>query len=96
MTARIRRTAGIDPALAIAWEQLQLQYATHHNAAPFWTAYQAIQDRLTHSHPDRRVAVCNQLATLAERLGVVDRAQLLTERGAEPFNPDRHAGSTSP
>lgn len=44
MNARIRRTAAMDPALVTAWEQLQVHYATYQNSAPFWTAYQAIQD----------------------------------------------------
>ncbi|WP_312237672.1 hypothetical protein [Stenotrophomonas sp.] len=94
MNARIRRTAAIDPALSDAWEQLQVHYATHQNSAPFWSAYQAIQDQLTRSHPQHRIDVCNQLATLAERLGVVDQAQLLAERRPDLLTVDRHAGST--
>jgi hypothetical protein len=77
MDARLPRSTALDPALSEAWEQLQLHYATHRNSAPFWSAYQAIQDQLTRSHPQHRIDVCNRLATLAERLGVVDHAQLL-------------------
>ena len=84
MNARIRRTAAMDPALATAWEQLQVHYA----------AYQAIQDALTHAHPHRRIDVCNQLATLAEQLGVVDHAQLLGDRCADNVSQGRHAEST--
>ncbi len=94
MNARIRPTAALDPALSAAWEQLQRHYAIHQNSAPFWSAYQAIQDALTRSHPQHRIDVCNRLATLAERLGVVDHAQLLAERRPELFSIDRHAGST--
>lgn len=94
MDARTRRTAVIDPALTLAWEQLQVHYAQHQNAAPFWTAYQAIQDTLTRSHPHRHVAVCNQLAAMAERLGVVHHAQLLGDRGGGISSPSRNTGAT--
>lgn len=94
MNARIRPTAALDPALSAAWEQLQRHYAAHENSAPFWSAYQAIQDALTHRHPQHRIDVCNRLATLAERLGVVDHAHLLGERRPERVSVDRHAGST--
>ncbi len=94
MNARIRRTAAMDPALATAWEQLQVHYAAYQNSAPFWTAYQAIQDALTHAHPHRRIDVCNQLATLAEQLGVVDHAHLLGDRCAVHVSQGRHAEST--
>jgi len=94
MNAPLRPTAALDPALSAAWEQLQRHYAIHQNAAPFWSAYQAIQNALTHRHPQHRIDICNRLATLAERLGVVDHAQLLAERRPERVNLDRHAGST--
>ena len=92
MHAQTRRTSSVEPELTDAWERLQVHYARHQNAAPFWDAYQAIQDELTRSHPQQRVAVCNRLATLAERLGVVHHAQLLGEQRGER----RHTGSTSP
>ncbi|MEN4953623.1 hypothetical protein ACYX79_02090 [Stenotrophomonas rhizophila] len=92
MHAQTRRTSSVEPALIDAWERLQVHYARHRNAAPFWDAYQAIQDELTRSHPDHHVVVCNRLATLAERLGVVHHAQLLGEIRGER----RHTGSTSP
>lgn len=68
-----------DPALVQAWKALQAQYAIHRNPAPFWNACQAIQDDLIDSHPAQCIDLCNPLATLAERLGVVDRAQLLAK-----------------
>ncbi|MCF7750511.1 hypothetical protein KQ945_07115 [Bacillus subtilis subsp. subtilis] len=96
MNARIRRTTALDPALLNAREQLQVQYARYHTSAPFWSAYQAIQDALIHAHPQHRIDVCNQLASLAEQLGAVDHAQLLVERRPEHLSIDRHTGSTLP
>ena len=65
------------PVLTDAWERLQAHYAAHHNSAPFWSHYQALQDELIRAHPQHRIHVCNRLATFAERLGVVPQAQLL-------------------
>jgi hypothetical protein len=95
MNARIARTA-LDPALSNAWTQLQVLHAQHDNGAPFWSAYQAIQAALTEAHPHERVAVCDQLATFAERLGAVEHAHLLGESPAELFRLRGHADSTSP
>ncbi len=95
MTAQTARTVLLAPALSRAWEQLKVHHDRHRNSAPFWSAYQAIQDDLARSHPQHRVDVCNGLATFAERLGVVGHAQLLGEH-AEHFTDARHAGSTSP
>lgn len=95
MHGQTRRTI-VDPALENAWKQLQAQYAEFHNAAPFWSAYQALQDELTQAHPHRRIALCNQLAQLAERLGVVEHAQLLNVPPPEPVRHARHTGSTPP
>ncbi|MNK21642.1 hypothetical protein D3C87_399050 [compost metagenome] len=95
MNARIDRTP-LASALSDAWEQLQVHYATHRNTAPFWTAYQFLQEALIDAHPHDRVELCNQLATFAEQLGVVDQAQLLGEPRAEFFRALGHAGSTSP
>ncbi|WP_411852192.1 hypothetical protein ACLB90_06685 [Stenotrophomonas sp. LGBM10] len=96
MNARIRRTAAVEPSMILAWEQLQVSYTKYRNSAPFWSAYQAIQNELMLSHPKRCIDVCNQLATLAERLGVVTHAQLLGSVSPESFSDGRHAGSTSP
>lgn len=96
MNARIRRTAAVEPSMILAWEQLQVSYARYRNSAPFWSAYQAIQNELMASHPNHGIDVCNQLATLAERLGVVAHAQLLGNALPESFSDARHAGSTSP
>ncbi|MEG2804514.1 hypothetical protein [Stenotrophomonas sp.] len=95
MNAQIRRT-DLDMALSSAWDQLQVHHATHRNAAPFWSAYQAIQEALILAHPQHRVDLCNQLATFAERLGVVDHAQLVSRTRPEFFSDPGHAGSTSP
>lgn len=76
MHAQPRATA-VEPSLILAWEQLQAHYATHHNSAAFWSAYQAIQDDLMRFHPQHQITVCNHMAHLAERLGVVHHAQLL-------------------
>ncbi|MGA6536574.1 hypothetical protein ACPEH7_00265 [Stenotrophomonas sp. NPDC101269] len=96
MNARVSRTAAVEPDMTLAWEQLQASYTRHRNSAPFWSAYQAIQNELMLSHPKRCIDVCNQLATLAERLGVVAHAQLLGSACPESFSDGRHTGSTSP
>lgn len=94
MNAQIRCTAARHPTLVTAWEQLQVHYDTHQKSASFWTAYQEIQDALTDAHPERRIDVCNPLATLAEPLGVVAHAQLRGERCAGHVSQGRYAGST--
>ncbi len=40
-----------DPALAAIWSRLQQQYALHQRSAPFWSAYQDMQQDLLHDHP---------------------------------------------
>ncbi|MCC7633716.1 hypothetical protein [Stenotrophomonas rhizophila] len=96
MHARIRRTTAVDAGLIQAREQLQVDYARYHNTAPFWSAYQAIQDRLTDAYPQHRLHICNQMAGLAERLGVVARAQLLGRPPPAAFRDAGHTESTSP
>lgn len=96
MHARIRHTTAVDASLIQAWELLQVEYARHHNAAPFWSAYQAIQDTLIDAHPQRRIRICNQMASLAERLGVVEHAQLLGRPLPGAFRDAGHTESTSP
>ena len=91
MHAQYQRATSVEPSLTLAWEQLQAQYAAHHKTAPFWSAYQAIQEELLRFHPQHQVDVCNHLAGFAERLGAVDAAQLL-----EPAHRSTaHTGSTS-
>jgi len=71
-----------DPALAAIWSRLQQQYALHQRSAPFWSAYQDMQQDLLHDHPRDLVRLCNAMAAMAERLGAVEHAQLLRHRHA--------------
>ncbi|WMJ70533.1 hypothetical protein [Stenotrophomonas sp. 24(2023)] len=84
VTAPVARP-DMEPALAIVWERLQQQFALHQRSAPFWSAYQGLQQDLVRQHPHDHVRLCNAMAGLAERLGAVEHAQLLA---------GRHAGST--
>ncbi|WP_369040603.1 hypothetical protein [Stenotrophomonas maltophilia] len=64
-----------DPALTAIRDRLQQQYTLHHRTAPFWTAYQSLQQELVRAHPRDRTRLCNAMAELAEELGAVEHAQ---------------------
>lgn len=64
-------------SLQDAGERLRAQYARHRSSAPFWDAYQQVQGELVAAYPDQRAELCNRLAVFAQRLGAVEKAQLL-------------------
>lgn len=64
-------------SLQDAGEQLRQQYARHHRSAPFWDAYHQVQRDLVAAFPEQQTELCNRLAVFAQRLGAVEKAQLL-------------------
>ncbi|MBH1495055.1 hypothetical protein BA766_17970 [Stenotrophomonas maltophilia] len=66
-----------DPALAGIRDRLTQQFALHRRTAPFWTAYQGLQQEVIRAHPRDHVRLCNAMADIAEDLGAVTHAQLL-------------------
>ena len=64
-------------SLQLAGEQLRQQYAQHRCTAPFWDAYQQVQRDLVAAFPEHQAELCNRLAVFAQRLGAVEKAQLL-------------------
>ncbi|WP_293707501.1 MULTISPECIES: hypothetical protein [unclassified Stenotrophomonas] len=64
-------------SLQHAGEQLRQQYARHRCSAPFWDAYHQVQRELVAVFPERQAELCNRLAVFAQRLGAVEKAQLL-------------------
>ncbi|MEG0185397.1 MAG: hypothetical protein RR704_18320 [Stenotrophomonas sp.] len=75
-----------EPALAAIRDRLQQHYALHQRTAPFWTAYQCMQQELVRDHPRDHTRLCNAMADLAEELGAVEHAQRVG---------NANAGSTS-
>ena len=75
-----------DPILDAIRERLQQQYALHQRGARFWTAYQGLQLELVRGQPRDHERLCNAMATMAEQMGAVEHAQLIS---------NRHTGSTS-
>ena len=57
--------------------RLRRQFARHQRGAAFWDAYQQIQHELVRAFPDHQTELCDRMALWAQRLGAVERAQLL-------------------
>jgi len=64
-------------SLQHAGEQLRQHYERHRCSAPFWDAYQQIQCELVAAFPEQQAELCDRLAVFAQRLGAVEKAQLL-------------------
>ncbi|HDS1040291.1 TPA: hypothetical protein QDZ42_002542 [Stenotrophomonas maltophilia] len=66
-----------DPALAGIRDRMTQQFALHRRGAPFWTAFQCMQQEVVRGHPRDHVRLCNAMADMAQDLGAVEHAQLI-------------------
>ncbi|MBD9535538.1 hypothetical protein ATCM_13780 [Stenotrophomonas sp. ATCM1_4] len=64
-------------SLQQAGERLRQHYQRYRSSAPFWDAYQQVQRELVAAYPEHQAELCNRLAVFAQRLGAVEKAQLL-------------------
>jgi len=64
-----------DPALAGIRDRMTQQFALHRSSAPFWTAFQRMQQEVVRGHPRDQVRLCNAMADMAQDLGAVAHAQ---------------------
>ncbi len=64
-------------SLQEASHRLRRQYERHRSSAPFWDTYQQVQRELVAAFPEHQAELCNRLAIFAQRLGAVEKAQLL-------------------
>lgn len=64
-------------SLQEASHRLRRHYDRYRSSAPFWDAYQQVQRELVSAFPEHQAELCNRLAVFAQRLGAVEKAQLL-------------------